>query len=337
MTASPPHHQRNGFRNPWPNSTPQGFRGVLKWMLKRLQSAPAPISGDAAIPRLSIVTCPPRKSGQLAITWVGHSSFLIQCDDINVLTDPMWSARASPVAFAGPKRLVPPAIPLDELPAPHITLISHDHYDHLDDTTIRHLISSFPRMQWLAPLGVAHFLRKRGAAFVTELDWWEERVVEGIPIGCTPAQHFSGRYPWNRDSTLWCGWTLAFRNARVFFAGDTALHPEFGDIARRFGPFDMAILPIGAYEPRWFMQTVHMTPEDSVEAYRNLTAGQAGDRCVFVASHWGTFRLTDEPVMEPVRLTRETWSVANLPPEQLWIFSHGETRSKADGRQIPQQ
>jgi L-ascorbate metabolism protein UlaG (beta-lactamase superfamily) len=187
-------------------------------------------------------------------------------------------------------------------------------------------------MRWYAPLGVAPFLKDRGAFHLSELDWWDETEILGITIGCTPAQHFSGRYPWNRNSTLWCGWTVAFARTKVFFAGDTALHPEFEKISTRFGPFDMAILPIGAYEPRWFMRAVHMNPEDSVEAFQQLTSTDSSRRTVMVGSHWGTFQLTDEPVTEPPSMTRHNWSVAGLDPERLWIMKHGETRhmSKSD-------
>jgi N-acyl-phosphatidylethanolamine-hydrolysing phospholipase D len=302
----------------------------VKWMLTRSRSVRPSVPGENVAPRISETVSLPPRSKRLTATWLGHSSFLVQCEGLNILTDPIWSDRASPVAFAGPRRLVPPPLPLQELPAVDFTLISHDHYDHLDDATVRALASRFPRMKWVVPLGVGKFLRKRGAAFVTEMDWWEEREIAGVRIGCTPAQHFSGRYPWNRDSTLWCGWTIAFPHARVFFAGDTALHPDFGRISSRFGPFDMAILPIGAYEPRWFMRTVHMTPEDSVAAFREIAAGETSgpdSRCVMLASHWGTFRLTDEPIMEPPRLARHTWMDAALPPDLLWILAPGETRS----------
>ncbi len=327
MAPPSSHHQRSGFRNPWPNSTPHGFKGVVKWMLTRRRNARPAVPGENVPPRVSdIVNLPPRAK-HLTATWFGHSSFLVQCDGINILTDPIWSPRASPVSFAGPSRLVRPPVRLADLPPIDITLISHDHYDHLDGATVSALAARFPRMHWLAPLGVGDFLRRRGAASITEMDWWDERVITGARIGCTPAQHFSGRYPWNRDSTLWCGWTVEFPGAKVFFAGDTALHPEFGRIAERFGPFDMAILPIGAYEPRWFMRTVHMTPEDSVTAFQDIIAVDSGRKCVMLASHWGTFKLTDEPIMEPPRLTHETWSSAGLPPEHLWILSHGETRS----------
>ena len=281
-----------------------------------------------AHPAISVSARPPEKTAdRLTITWVGHSSFLLQCRGVNILADPVWSDRVSPVSFAGPRRLVPPAVSFEDLPPIDVTLISHDHYDHLDDTTIRRLVERFPGMRWFAPLGVGEFLRKRGASNVTELDWWEERDSAPVHIGCTPAQHFSGRYPWNRNATLWCGWTVRFDDdTRVFFAGDTGLHPEFGQISDRFGPFQIAILPIGAYEPRWFMQPVHMSPEDSVAAFQQLTE-RTPARCIMVGSHWGTFRLTDEPVMEPPQRTRDAWSQAGLSPERLWILSHGETRT----------
>ena len=147
----------------------------------------------------------------------------------------------------------------------------------------------------------------------------------GVSARCTPAQHFSGRYPWNRNATLWCGWVIEIGGHRVFFAGDTGLHPEFGEIVRHFGPLDAAILPIGAYEPRWFMQPVHMSPEDAVSAYLQITAETPSARkCLFIPSHWGTFRLTDEPLDEPPRLLRKAWSDAGLPEAHLSLARLGE-------------
>ncbi len=321
------HHSDDGFLNPWPGSAPHGAGGLIKWMLTRSsdesfvapEAEPRPVIAPSARP-------PAKHVDRLTVTWVGHSSFLLQCRGLNILTDPVWSDRASPVSFAGPHRLVPPGVPFEDLPPIDLTLISHDHYDHLDDATIRRLTNRFPGMKWFAPLRVGDFLRKRGASDVTELDWWEVHESLNFSAGCTPAQHFSGRYPWNRNSTLWCGWSVRFDNdTRVFFAGDTGLHPEFAEISKRLGPFEMAILPIGAYEPRWFMQPVHMSPEESVNAFQELANG-GSDRCVMVGSHWGTFRLTTEPVMEPPRRARESWSLAGLPDERIWILSHGETR-----------
>lgn len=322
------HHYAGNFRNPWAGSTPHGISGLVKWMLSRDRNGKG-ISAGEDFAALTVATDRQpmnERSEQLTVTWIGHSSFLLQCAGLNILTDPVWSDRVSPLSFIGPQRIVPPAVDFENLPAVDLTLISHDHYDHLDDVTVRRLIGRFPAMRWIAPLRVGPFLRQRGALDVTELDWWQHHQTLGISLGCTPAQHFSGRFPWNRNSTLWCGWTVTFENdVRVFFAGDTGLHPEFGEISSQFGPFDLAILPIGAYEPRWFMRPVHMSPEDSVKAFLDLTS-QAAKPCIMVGSHWGTFRLTDEPVMEPPRLAKASWAQAGFDAELLWILSHGETR-----------
>jgi Predicted Zn-dependent hydrolases of the beta-lactamase fold len=325
MSVPAHHDSRGGFRNPWSGSALHGFGGFLKWMLTRSRRESAAITNPSAVPALQEL--PPDVSEALSVTWIGHSSFLIQFGGMNILTDPIWSDRASPVGFAGPRRLVPPAIALDALPKIDIVLLSHDHYDHLDDRTVRRLIMLFPETSWIVPLGVGDFLRKRGAASVRELDWWGEAMVGPASIVCTPAQHFSGRYPWNRNATLWCGWSIRIGDLAVFFAGDTGLHPEFGTIARKLGPFDMSILPIGAYDPRWFMHPVHMAPEEAVAAFRAIHSVHPEAAGVMVASHWGTFRLTDEPVDEPPELTRQEWASANLPPESLWILAHGESRA----------
>lgn len=324
LTQTSHHLPGDGFQNPWPGGSLHGTRGFLKWMLTRSRTpTPARASSSAAFPR----EAPDNTSEQPRVTWIGHSTFLIQVGGLNILTDPIWSDRASPVSFAGPKRLVPPGLRFSDLPRIDITLLSHDHYDHLDRTTVENLIASFPEMAWITPLGVAGFVKSRGAKAVEELDWWGETSVGTVTIGCTPAQHFSGRLPWNRNSTLWCGWTVRVGDFSLFFAGDTGLHPEFRRIAGHFGPFDLAILPIGAYEPRWFMQPVHMSPEEAVQSFRDLASAFPGRRCVMLASHWGTFRLTDEPVDEPPELARATWDREDLPSDDLWIFTHGESRT----------
>lgn len=320
----PAHHDPNGgFRNPWPGSGLHGVGGLLKWMLTRSKQDPATA---AHLTKEASEGLPPDVSDALSVTWVGHSSFLIQFGRMNILTDPIWSNRASPIGFTGPKRLVPPGIALEALPRIDVTVLSHDHYDHLDDKTVRRLVARFPEMTWLTPVGVGDFVGKRGAASVRELDWWEETSVASASLACTPAQHFSGRYPWNRNATLWCGWTIRIGETAVFFAGDTGLHPEFGKIAQRFGPFDMSILPIGAYDPRWFMHTVHMDPQEAVFAFQALDAIHPQHSGVMVGSHWGTFRLTDEPVDEPPIVARQAWATAKLPSGNLWILAHGESR-----------
>ncbi len=218
---------------------------------------------------------------------------------------------------------VPAGVALEALPPIDAVLLSHNHYD-LDVPTVRRLAQRHPQARWIVPLGLGEFLRRRGAQPVRELDWWEEARVGDVVFGCTPAQHFSARGLGDRSRTLWCGWSVAAPARRLFFAGDTGYHPEFTRIGERFGPFHAALLPIGAYEPRWFMQPVHMNPEESVGAFRDLTRGHSA---VMVPMHWGTFRLTDEPLDEPPRRVARAWREAGFPPDDLWLLAPGETRA----------
>lgn len=261
------------------------------------------------------------------ITWIGHSTFLIQAGGLNFLTDPIWSRRASPLQFIGPRRISAPGVRFPELPEIHAILISHDHYDHLDSGTVGQVRLRYPEAHWIAPLGVGRWLRRRGIQVVTELDWDQSVDWRGARISCIPAQHFSGRGVTGRDTTLWCGWVLRIGGTAVMFAGDTGLHPEFERITREYGPFDSAILPIGAYDPRWFMRPVHMDPDDAVAAYGFIRNVNVDKRCVFIPSHWGTFVLTDEPADEPPARLREAWVNAGLPPEDCVILRPGESHT----------
>lgn len=334
LSAESHHREGGGFRNPWAGAQPHGARGILKWAISRRRQpeSAGTREGLSALQSLNAHDDRQRpdfsspQSDALTVTWVGHSTFLIQCGGVNILTDPIWSARASPISFGGPRRVAAAGVHFESLPEIHVTLVSHDHYDHLDDPTVRMLIARFARMQWLVPLGVASFLHKRNATDIVELDWWNERDLGSIVALCTPAQHFSGRFPWNRDSTLWCGWAIRIGDFRVFFAGDTGLHGEFRNIGERFGPFNAAILPIGAYEPRWFMRPVHMDPVESVSAFQQLVAGAPKRQCTMIPSHWGTFRLTDEPLDEPPIIVRQAWSASGLRDELLAILRPGESR-----------
>ena len=329
----PPNHHRpkGGFRNPWPSAEVHGFKDFLKWsLIERRRNPRRPDPDPASFVRTDpAFTIPRGDPEQLTLTWVGHTSFLIQIAGLNVLTDPIWSQRASPVQFVGPRRWVPPAIEFDRLPPIDVVLISHDHYDHLDTNTISRLVERYPAVVWHVPLGLAEFLKRSGARDIIELDWWGENSVAALKLTCVPAQHFSGRTLGRRNQTLWCGWTLRAPERSVFFAGDTALHPEFATIGQRCGPFELAILPIGAYEPRWFMGAVHMNPDDCIKAITQLAGTQKGERLLMAAAHWGTFKLTDEPMDEPPALMRELWQAAGFDPTNLWIMRHGETRTVA--------
>ena len=264
---------------------------------------------------------------ELILTWVGHSTFLIQVGGLNILTDPVWSDRASPFRFIGPKRWVEPGIHFDSLPPIDVVLLSHDHYDHLDSATVHRLADRYPEARWLSPLRLGRFLRARGADAVTEMDWWEELTMHGVRFVCTPAQHYSARGIRDRRRSLWCSWTLICDAHRVFFAGDTGYFPEFGAIGLRYGPFDAAMIPIGGYLPRDYMRFVHMNPADAVRAFRDLNAASKSDRMpVFVPMHWGTFKLTDEAMDEPPALLEQEWRKAKATPDALWLLMHGETR-----------
>jgi len=332
------HKSGGGFRNPWPGSTPHGFADVLKWSGQRLADrlrgrGPAPAQ-EFPLGRPAVVT-PRATDGALRATWVGHSTVLLQLGDVNVLTDPMWSERASPFSWAGPRRHVPPAFSLASLPPIDVVVLSHDHYDHLDERTVRALAVAHPEARWVTTLGVGARLLGFGVQQVVELDWWEETKASGAEVVCTPAQHFSGRGPTDRDSTLWGGFAIHVAGWRIFYAGDTGYHPEFGEIARRHGPFDLALVPIGAYEPRWFMQPVHMDPDEAVAAVADLMHAQPHSRTAFLPIHWGTFRLTDEPMDEPPRRAAGAWAARGFSTDDFWLLRHGETRSRvADGAAI---
>jgi N-acyl-phosphatidylethanolamine-hydrolysing phospholipase D len=327
----PSHHRAGGgFQNPWPGATPHGFNDFFKWRFGGERSTPAPTPPFGSLPRRRPAIVAPRAAaGYRSATWVGHSTVLLQLGALNILTDPIWSRRASPFQWLGPARYMPPAVDFDTLPDIDLVLVSHDHYDHLDAPTVRRLAKRFPQASWLCPLRVGALLRSFGVQHVVERDWWRTLEAPQFSATCTPAQHFSGRGLGDRGDRLWCGWSIAADGVRVFYAGDTALHPEFGAIASQSGPFDLVMLPIGAYEPRWFMRGVHMDPADAVRAYRDLTP--AGDRPPCLGVHWGTFRLTDEPADEPPSLFARLWHDAGFPEAANWTLMHGETRSLSIG------
>jgi N-acyl-phosphatidylethanolamine-hydrolysing phospholipase D len=326
------HRPGGGFRNPWFTNRSARFGGFLRWVLVERPFTKLPRDPDPSVfERKSPSFANPRaRPGELTVTWVGHSTVLLQIGAVNVLTDPMWSERASPLAFAGPKRWVPPGIAFDQLPPIDVVVQSHNHYDHLDARTVVKIADAFPSATWMVPLGLAEFVRARGATRVVELDWWGDTRAAELRVTCVPAQHFSGRGFGDRNATLWSGWTLADDRRGVLFAGDTGYHPEFGAIGRRLGPFDVALMPVGAYEPEWFMRPAHMNPDEAVRAFRELIGDAAGignRRRVMVPIHFGTFKLTDEAMDEPPAWTRRAWREAGLDGRDLWLLAHGETRS----------
>jgi N-acyl-phosphatidylethanolamine-hydrolysing phospholipase D len=336
MTHPKHHSPTGGFHNPWPDSEPHGFVSLLRWFAERhTTKRPAADPHPSVFPRVAPRLGASRHDGDLAVTWMGHSSVLIEFGGFRVLTDPVWGTYASPLPTSSLRRWVAPPLPLEQLPPLDVILVSHNHYDHLDAPTIRQLARLHPEASWLTPLGVGTLLRRLGARGIRELDWWQETEVGPARVAATPAQHFSARGIHDRNRTLWAGFTVRVGERAIYFAGDTGYFPEFGPIGQRFGPFDAVMLPIGAYEPRWFMRPVHMNPEEAVLAYRDLddsaarglaARGTTAEPMILLPIHWGTFKLTDEPMDEPPRRLAAAWAAAGLPPAALSLLPHGGTK-----------
>lgn len=253
----------------------------------------------------------------IQVTWLGHSTFLIQVAGLNLLTDPIFSDRASPVSFLGPKRLVPPPLPLADLPPIDAVLISHNHYDHLDRPTV---LALGPKTTFFVPLGLKRWFLRAGLPQVTEADWWQTCTFGPLTVTAVPAQHFSLRRPGDANTSLWCGWMLTTPAGQIFFAGDTGYSPDFREIGRRFGPVRLALIPIGGYRPRWFMQPMHLDPPEAVRVHLDIQARQS------IGMHWGTFRLTEEDPAEPPLYLRRAAAAAGLPADSFFTLDFGETR-----------
>jgi N-acyl-phosphatidylethanolamine-hydrolysing phospholipase D len=315
-SSRPSHHTGRGFRNNYPHERPSlGDYFKMLWRFRGSYEVPEfPQAGNETAARMADPTRP-------TLTWIGHSTFLIQIGGLGVLTDPHFTGRASPLGWAGPKRLAPPGLALRDLPPIDLVLVSHNHYDHLDDETVRGLARHHPRALFAVPLGLRGWLQRRGVRHAVELDWWQVHEAPAFTVTAVPAQHFSGRTLTDRNRTLWCGFVLEVAGRRIFFAGDTGYSKDFADIGARYAPMDLALIPIGAYAPRWFMRPVHVDPDEAVHIHRDVGARQS------VAMHWGTFRLTVEPLDEPPRALQRALLQAGIPPEQFWVMAHGESRA----------
>jgi L-ascorbate metabolism protein UlaG (beta-lactamase superfamily) len=261
-----------------------------------------------------------------AISFIGHSSFLVRLPGLNVLTDPVFSERCSPFSFLGPRRVRDPGIALASLPQIDLTILSHNHYDHMDLASLRKLRRRFPKMRIIAPLGNAAYLAKKSLPGAEELDWWQSTSFGDTSVTATPARHFAARWLNDRNQTLWAGFLLEHLGAKIYFAGDTGYTKFFAEIRQRLGAPDIALLPIGAYEPRLFMQVVHMNPADAVQAFTELEPRQA------VGMHFGTFQLTAEAIDQPEKDLIIAKSAANIPNGSFITLDCGETRQFQTGR-----
>ena len=331
--AGAPRTPDGTFRNPWPGSEPHGLRDIFRWMRERRTQRIALTPPRGTFPSDSPAIAYPRAQDTgFTATWIGHSTVLLQLGGLNILTDPVFSQRAFPVQWIGPRRVMEPGVALEALPPIDMVVLSHNHYDHLDRPAVRHIARAHSKATWIVPLGVGAYLRGWGVKDITELDWWQHTEIKGLQVTATPARHFSGRTPWDRNKSLWCGYALVRNGRRALFVGDTAFHPAFRDIGEQCGPFDLVMMPIGAYDPRWFMGIVHMDPHQAVEAYRCLVASHPDQPLpLMLGIHWGTFRLTDEAMNEPPIQTVAEWGAAGLAEDRLWIARFGETRVLSPG------
>ncbi|HEX4768107.1 MAG TPA: MBL fold metallo-hydrolase [Lichenihabitans sp.] len=313
--GSSDHFDGKRFFNPGVD-TDRGFGDLLRWRRERRPAAwPQPRAGEL---RRAV---PPRpSSGEMLLTFIGQSTVLIQTESCTLLTDPIFSDRASPVGFAGPRRMRPPGLALAAMPKIDIVLLSHNHYDHMDLRSLAWL----DRHWWpliVTGLGNGRVLRRAGLERVVELDWWDRAPslpVDGIEVTFVPAQHWSSRTGFDRRRSLWGGHVIRTPAGTLFFAGDSGYGPHFAEIGRRFA-IDLALLPIGAYEPRWFMQAQHMNPDDAVMAHADLKARQSH------AVHWGTFRLTDEAIDAPLEALAVARAARGLEPGAFTAPGIGET------------
>ena len=252
------------------------------------------------------------------VTWVGHSTLLVQLDGVNFLTDPTWSLRLGPWSgTVGVGRFTPPGLAFEDLPPIDFVLISHDHYDHLDEPTVRRLAQAF-NPHFVVPLGIKTWLADRGITNVSELDWSESITVKGLKIVCTPAQHGSGRALIDNGQRLWASWVV-IGSKRFYFGGDTGYSPHFAMIGEALGPFDLVALPIGSYTPRQIARPVHMSPEEALQASLDLRSTR------FIGIHWGTFKLAREAYDEPPRRIAAEVARLQLDPRSIWLPKPGET------------
>jgi L-ascorbate metabolism protein UlaG (beta-lactamase superfamily) len=292
---------------------PHGLKEVLKWMLNRNKKEWKELPAAPGKRPLDFF-----KDG-IRITFVNHTTFLIQVDGVNILTDPVWSKRASPFRWSGPKRMRPPGLRMEDLPRIDYVLLSHNHYDHLDMQTLS-VIAGAHHPEIITPLGVKAFLDKEQIAKGKDIDWWDKlELKNGVEVTSVPAQHFSGRGTLDRDATLWCGFVLSTSRGKIYFAGDTGYHETlFKEIGEKMGGIRLSILPIGAYKPAWFMSPVHTSPEEAVKIHLDIKSQLS------IGSHFGTFALADEGFEDPVNDLRIAKNKLQIPDTAFITLEEGQ-------------
>jgi len=291
---------------------PKGFSDVFKWLLTRKR-----VPWHKTDFTFGLKPDEKIESG-LRITFINHTTFLIQINGLNILTDPIWSERASPFSWSGPKRIQPPGIKMEDLPKIDIILLSHNHYDHLDLPSLKKIYDRF-KPKIFTGLGVGAFLKRKGLDNFLEMDWWQETTIsEELQLQAVPAQHFSGRGMFDSNATLWMGFVIKTNKGNLYFAADTAYNDYmFKQIGDRCAPILVSIIPIGAYQPRWFMSPVHCSPDEAVSIHRDVKSQHS------IGSHFGTFPLADEGKEEPIIDLKKAVQENGIPENKFIVLKEG--------------
>ncbi|MDH5559473.1 MAG: MBL fold metallo-hydrolase [Deltaproteobacteria bacterium] len=316
---SKPHHTENGFKN---NYIPDRIPSIMKWWWQRLtQDLPHEGEPDEVVQLVkSDIERIKNNRTEALLTWVGHATLLLQINGLNIITDPMFSERASPFSFLGPKRILPPSLVIPDLPQVDVVVISHNHYDHLDLDSVKDLNRQKGGAPlFLVPLGLKTWFLDQGINNVIEFDWWDAYEYRGLKFYFVPAQHQSMRMAFllDRNQTLWGGWVVQSGDYKFYFAGDSGYSKDFQDIGERLGPIDLAAIPIDAYEPRWFMKDWHVNPHEAVQAHRDLKAK------VSLAIHWGAFELSDVKFGLPPKILKEVMNKEHIDPSEFLVINQG--------------
>ncbi len=330
------HHRPEGFQNNYIEVIDKSRFDLLRWkwesMLAGLPKSPDEPTAVVS-PDIKFVTANMGASQEPAITWIGHATMLVQMGGLNILTDPHFSERAAPVQFAGPKRAQAPGIALKDLPRIDLVLLSHNHYDHLDTNSVKALNAQAGGAPlFIVPLGVKKWFTGEGIFNVRQLDWWDQTTLKTaagkVEVYLTPVQHWSARGPGDRRASLWGGFAVFARDFQMYFSGDTGYSQDFNDTQKHFaarqtqaqgGSFDIALIAVGAYAPRWFMKDQHVDPSDAVQIHLDLQAKRS------VGVHWGTFTMTDESLDQPPKDLALARAAKKLPREAFDVMAIGQT------------
>jgi N-acyl-phosphatidylethanolamine-hydrolysing phospholipase D len=344
-TLTKAHHTPTGFKNNYAQEVNKSLGDFLRWQWAARGIDTTPKTPTPSVkPDLELIhSASPgsymqtnAKLGAPTVTWIGHATALVQANGLNVLVDPVFSERASPVQLFGPKRAQPPGVLMADLPAIDVVLISHNHYDHLDRISVAQLDerakSAGKTTLFIVPLRLKAWFNSIGIDSVVELDWWQHQSMQGVEFHLTPVQHWSARGLHDRSHTLWGGWAVLGTDFHWYYAGDTGYSRDFADTAKHFAPlqtealgggFDLALIPVGAYEPRWFMSQQHVNPMESVRIHQDVGAKRS------IGVHWGTFALTDEPLDQPPRDLAIARQALGVTEADFGLLAIGESRQFA--------